>query len=465
MKKRKTEINRIQSSFRDPSGFLFKKDGVLYRQVNRSYQENYDLLIQSGLYEALTQKGLLIPHQEVDSSLSQTHEAYKILKPEPVEFISYPYEWCFSQLKDAAQATLTIQEIALSKGMSLKDASAYNIQFHNGKPVFIDTLSFEKSNMEKPWIAYRQFCQHFLAPLALMSRTDTRLNQLMRVFIDGIPLDLASTLLPGRTKFSFSLLSHIHLHSRSQKSYADKQVKKKDQKISRLGYLGLMNSLKKTVGRLHYALPDTEWADYYNDTNYNDQAFSSKHGIISDYLDKIKPRMVWDLGANNGLFSRIASQKGISTISFDIDPAAVEKNYLQTKEKKEARILPLQMDLTNPSSPLGWSTDERMGFSQRGPVDLGMALALIHHLAIGNNVPLEQVASFFASICRNLIIEFVPKEDSQVQRLLASREDIFPHYHQKGFEEAFSAHFTRLDHRKVDKSSRILYLMTAIDAS
>jgi len=465
LKKKTTEENRIESSFRDPSGFLFKHKGILYRQVNKAYQENYDLLISSGLYEILTKKKLLVPHQEIDASFAQTDQAYKIIQPEPVAFISYPYEWCFSQLKDAALATLRIQEIALSKGMALKDASAYNIQFHRGKPVFIDTLSFEKSDMERPWIAYRQFCQHFLAPLVLMSRTDTRLNQLLRVYIDGIPLDLASTLLPAKSKFNFSLLSHIHLHSRSQKSYADKAVRKKDQKISRLGYLGLMNSLKKTIARQKYPVPDSEWADYYDDTNYDDEAFSSKHQIISAYLEKINPQCVWDLGANTGVFSRIASQKGIETLSFDIDPAAVEKNYLQTREKKESQIIPLLMDLTNPSSPLGWNNRERMGFSQRGPVDMGMALALIHHLAIGNNVPLSQIASFFASICHPLIIEFVPKNDSQVQRLLASREDIFPEYHQQGFEEAFSAYFNLTEKQAVENSSRTLYLMTKIDAN
>jgi len=183
---------RIQeSSFRDPSGFLFYKNEKLLRQVNSCYQEDYDLLMGSGLHKELCEKGLLIPVIELDNQWKVNNHAYKILEPEEIKFISYPYEWSFSQLKEAALTTLEIQKIALKYEMTLKDASAYNIQFHNGRPVFIDTLSFEKYREGKPWVAYRQFCQHFLAPLALMSYTDPRLNQIMKVYLDGIPLDLA----------------------------------------------------------------------------------------------------------------------------------------------------------------------------------------------------------------------------------------------------------------------------------
>jgi len=199
----------IPSSFRDPSGVLFVRDGSIFRQVNTIYKDNYDHLMNSGIYETLVADKLLIPHEEVDIEGVNPDLAYKIIKPELIPFISYPYEWSFSQLKDAALATLRIQKRSVDFGMSLKDCSAYNIQFRNGKPVFIDTLSFEKYHEGQPWVAYRQFCQHFLAPLALMSCRDVRLNQLLRVYIDGVPLDLASSLLPFRTRFVFSLLSHF----------------------------------------------------------------------------------------------------------------------------------------------------------------------------------------------------------------------------------------------------------------
>jgi hypothetical protein len=177
------------SSFRDPSGYLFHRGAELYRQVNRRYQENYDLLTSSGLYDKLVAEGLLVPHEEVDLEPLDAATAYKTIKPLLVPFVSYPYEWCFSQLKDAALATLAIQKTAMSHGMSLKDASAYNIQFIDCRPVLIDTLSFERYVPGRPWIAYRQFCQHFLAPLALMSYRDPRVSQLLKAGLDGIPLD------------------------------------------------------------------------------------------------------------------------------------------------------------------------------------------------------------------------------------------------------------------------------------
>ncbi len=195
--------NKLSSSFRDPSGFMFRKDNVLYRQVNKHYSEDYDKLLSSGLLDSLTKKGLLIPAEEVDITPAEKDLAYKILKPVEIPLISYPYEWSFSQYQDAALATLQIQKIAFEKGFALKDASAYNIQFYKGKAVFIDTLSFEPYREGEPWVAYRQFCQHFLAPLALMAHTDIRLSQLMRVYIDGIPLDLASRLLPAAPRWIF----------------------------------------------------------------------------------------------------------------------------------------------------------------------------------------------------------------------------------------------------------------------
>ncbi|MDO8754671.1 MAG: hypothetical protein Q7J80_12305, partial [Anaerolineales bacterium] len=254
-----TKTERLPASFRDPSGFLFYRSGVLYRQINRAYEKDYARLMDSGLYEKLVKAGLLIPHVESDQFLADAQRdlapekasgqcersrsaAFKVIQPERVSFISYPYEWSFSQLKDAALATLSIQKRALKHGMSLKDASAYNIQFVRGKATLIDTLSFEIYKEGEPWVAYRQFCQHFLAPLALMSCCDVRLNQLLRVYIDGVPLDLASRLLPAKTKLNFGLLSHIHLHAGAQKRYADQAVasRKGSLRMSQQAMIGLI---------------------------------------------------------------------------------------------------------------------------------------------------------------------------------------------------------------------------------
>jgi hypothetical protein len=220
-------------SFRDPAGFLFYLKKKLYRQVNQSYKEDYDLLIDSGLYQKLVEQEALIPHQEVDILFPQPLNGYKVIQPEFIPFISYPYEWSFSQLKDAALTTLKIQKIAFQHGMSLKDSSAFNIQFHMGKPLFIDTLSFEKYKEGEPWVAYRQFCQHFLAPLTLMSRRDIRLGQLLRIYIDGIPLDLAASLLPFSTRLNMSVYMHIVFHGKIQKvgiPGSDREPGKSDQK-------------------------------------------------------------------------------------------------------------------------------------------------------------------------------------------------------------------------------------------
>jgi hypothetical protein len=446
-------------SFRDPGGFLFYRKGQLYRQINQSCQGNYDLFMESGLYEELIRQRCLIPHHEVDIPFAKPDNGYKVIKPDFIPFVSYPYEWSFSQLKDAAQTTLKIQKIAFRHGMSLKDSSAYNIQFYQAKPVLIDTLSFEKYQEGRPWVAYKQFCQHFLSPLLLMSRRDIRLGQLLRIYIDGIPLDLTASLLPFSSRFSLSIYMHIFLHSKSQIKYQNKLPKKTGRQVSRLGFQGIIDSLEHTVKKVNWKPRGTEWGDYYGDTNYSSEAMGHKKTIVSNYINQVKPSVVWDIGANDGFFSRLASAKGIPTVAFDVDPCAVEKNYLQKKARNEEHIFPLLLDLTNPTPGTGWDNRERSSFKNRGPADLIFALALIHHLAISNNVPLLKIAEYFSQLCRFLIIEFIPKEDSQVQRLLSTREDIFPNYHLAGFEEEFSKIFAIQHSLKIKDSYRTLYLL------
>jgi hypothetical protein len=453
------EFSNIRGSFRDPSGFLFIHDDEIYRQINIGYKDDYDLLMSSGLYEKLVSEELLIPHVEVDLKHAKTDTAYKIIKPEIIDFISYPYEWSFSQLKDAALATINIQKIAMEYGMSLKDSSAYNIQFRRGKPVLIDTLSFEKYEEGKPWVAYKQFCQHFLAPLALISFKDVRLSQLSRVYIDGIPLDLASKILPFGSRFNFSLLMNIHLHAKSQDKYASKPVNVKEYRISRTNLLALLSNLESTVKKMKWLPKGTEWGDYYNMTNYSDDSFQHKAALVEKFFEKTNARSVWDLGANTGVFSRIASNKGVGTIAFDIDPVAVEKNYLQCVRNHESKILPLILDLANPSSDIGWNNEERMSFKGRGLPDTVFALALIHHLAISNNLPLGKIAKFFSEICKYLIIEFVPKSDSQVKKLLSTREDIFDEYNKECFEREFKKYFEIECSEIISGSERTLYLL------
>jgi hypothetical protein len=449
------EEKKIFSSFRDPSGYIFSREGIIYRQVNNVYKDDFDLLVNSGLYKTLVDRGLLISHSEEDVPAFDPGNAFKIIRPERISFISYPYEWSFSQLKDAALATLMIQKTAMEFGMSLKDCSAYNIQFHQGRPVLIDTLSFKKYSPGRPWIAYRQYCQHFLAPLALMALRDVRFNQLLRIYIDGIPLDLAMKLLP----LKISLFPHIHLHALSQGYFQDKQVKVTDYKIGKIASLSLIDNLESAAKKLVWKPKGTVWGDYYDNIGYSTEAFEHKKRTVSDLLDAVMPRNCWDIGANIGVFSRIAADKGIQTVSIDSDPAAVEKNYRECAREKRKGILPLLMDLTNPSPGIGWQNEERVSFADRGPVDVVMALALIHHLVISDNLTFDMIAKFFSGLCRFLIIEFIPKDDPQVRRLLSSREDIFGDYSRSSFEQSMSRVFLISDCVQLQDSGRILYLM------
>jgi SAM-dependent methyltransferase len=457
----------VGGSFRDPAAFVFTRDGVLYRRVNHAGREMYDGLMHSGLYEELKSAGDLVSHIEVDPALFGANGAYRILQPDRIPVICYPYEWCFSQLKDAALLTLRLQRAAMARGMSLKDATPYNVQFEAGRPIWIDTLSFEPLRADAPWVAYRQFCEFYVAPLALMSLTDVRLYQLFRAFLDGVPVDLASRLLPYRTRVSPGLGVHIHLHAaaarRAAKKVSDQRAPRPGRRMATHALEGLVDSLERTVKRLSWDPRGTVWADYYDATNYTEAAFAEKRGVVGAALERLRPALVWDLGANDGTFSRLASDRGVRVVAFDVDPAAVEKNYRRAAERGERLILPLVMDLTNPSPACGWAGQERQSLAERGTADVAMALALVHHLSIAHNVPFGHVAEYFASIARALIIEFVPKEDSQVQRMLATREDVFGDYTQEAFERAFTTRFDIEARSPLTGSCRIMYVMRRRD--
>lgn len=451
----------LGSSFRDPSGFVFRREGVVLRQINDCYREEWEHLISSGLHDSLASDGLLIPHENLTAADGLTESAYHVIRPEQIPFISHPYEWTFGQLKAAALLTLEIQRRALDHGMSLKDASAFNVQFLGSRPVFIDTLSFGMYDEGRPWTAYRQFCEHFLAPLALMAYIDPSLGVLQRLWIDGMPLQLASTLLPLRCRLRLPLLTHIHLHGRSQARHQDDAtpIDARTGHFSRLAMTGLIDSLQGAVNSLNWEPSDTEWSDYYDATNYSEGAMAHKKREVARLIGRIAPDTVWDLGANTGDFSEIARDAGALVIAMDSDHGAAQRQFQRCAESGEERILPLVMDLNNPSPDLGWSHAERESLGSRGPADMALALALVHHLAIGNNAPLPMIADFFAQICQALLIEFVPKEDSQVQRMLASREDIFDDYRQESFENAFAEQFVIEEKVAVEDSVRTLYLM------
>jgi hypothetical protein len=461
------ESNQTQqhtSSFRDPAGFIFEHNGQIYRQINYAGADDYEHFISSGLYQKLIDAKLLIPHKEIkDTKKFSSHKKrYKIIQPELVPFISYPYEWTFHQLKDAALLTLQVQKIALEYGMILKDSSAYNVQFVGKRPVFIDTLSFWRHKPGDPWEGYKQFCEHFVAPLAICAYASPDIMPTLRVFLDGIPLRLATKLLPPRTRMRVGLMSHIYLHSSSQNRYErldeSKKRSTKTRKVSPMALNGLLSSLENTVKKLKLSKRDTQWGDYYTFTNYSDNSFEEKKMIVKQLLTQVKPKTVWDMGANDGTFSNIAADLGAYTLAFDIDAKAVEQNY-GLHDKRDNLILPLVQDLSNPSPSLGWAHAERHSLEGRGPADVTMSLALIHHLAISNHAPFSQIASFFARISKHLIIEFVPKGDSKVELLLSSfSRNKFEGYSQENFEAAFSKYFKQIEKKPVKGSKRVIYL-------
>ena len=452
-------MQALDSSFRDPSGYIFTRDKKFYRVVNNSYKNNLNLLEESGLYKRLVEKNKILPHTKCESIDIDDTDIYKIIFPEQLTHVSYPYEWCFSQLKDAALLTLDIQESSLQYGMSLKDSSAYNVQFHRGLPVMIDTLSFEEYKEGEPWVAYKQFCQHFLAPLTLASYVDIKSIRLLQLFIDGIPLDYVVKQLPLKAIVRPSIFMHIYLHSQAQNRNSN-NVKVAKKNISKTSILGLIGSLRSIINSLEWSPVDTEWGEYYADTNYSTLSMNKKHQVIGEIINDLKPSTLWDIGGNNGEFTRLASNKGIDSVLFDIDYAAIEKSYRVSKIEKEKNIASFVMDFTNPSPGLGWNNKERPSIFNRSSADIVLALALIHHLCISNNLPFNLIAIFFARLTsKYLVIEFVPKSDSQVKHLLRTREDIFSNYDQQSFESAFLELFNITKNIKVENSDRIIYLM------
>lgn len=454
-------------SFRDPAGHLFTKDSVLYRQINHVGRTDYDLLLTSGLYDTLAARGLLIPHEDIGLIEGTGPEAYTVIKPQRLPMVSYPHGWCFSQLKDAALTTLAAQQLALAAGMSLKDASAYNVQFADGKPILIDTLSFERLT-PGPWVAYRQFCQHFFAPLALAAYTDERLGRLSQVFIDGVPLRLASRALPASTWLRRGPLFHVHLHAWGEDTLMRMKPRRRQADARTDGgsptdagdiKAAVRTSLQAATRRLRWR-PRGEWVNYYDAReSYSQEAVAQKLALVEEWLDAARPATVWDMGANTGRFSRLATDRAIHTVAFDRDASCVERMYIDARSRGDRYLLPLVMDLANPSPAIGWAHEERASLVQRGPADLVLALALLHHLAIGNNVPFDRIAAFLKSIGRQLIVEFVPKHDPMVSRLLASRADVFADYSQLMFETAFSLHFVIERRTSLTHSDRVLYWM------
>lgn len=450
------------ASFKDPAGFVFKVEETYYRQVNKFGAADYDLFISSGLYDKLVSKKKIISHTEVDTIQGDASEHYKTLLPQQLSFITYAYEWSFDQLKDAALLTLQIQQEALQQGMTLKDATPFNIAFENSRPIFIDTLSFEKYQDGEPWVAYKQFCESFLAPLLLMQYRNTALNKLLLLYPNGIPVILAADLLPAKTKFNLNLYLHIHLQARFQRKTSGTGSSKKNT-ISKTQQLNIISSLTALVKKISLQKTKTVWNNYYTETILSNDYFTAKQKLVNQLLQPISFKTVADLGANKGEFSILLSNKAEKIIAADFDADCINELYLHLKANKLKNIYPLVIDLTNPSPAIGWANQERNSFWERLNADVILALALIHHLAISFNINFEMLAATLSSKCHFLVIEFVPKDDPKVQQLLSYRKDVFPNYTVDNFEKSFSLYFLIQTRIQIPGTNRQLYLLKSLN--
>ena len=409
------------------------------------------------------EQGLLVQHEESTVAPPDPSIAYKVIIPQMLDRISYHYEWSFDQLKDAALLTLKILKKALAKDFILKDASSFNIQFENSKAIFIDTLSFEPYKENTPWIAYRQFCEHFLAPLALRSFSEDQILPMLNASIEGVGLDLASSLLPTKTKWNPGLQMHLHLHARTTRisdSKIDDEGKTRSEpkaKLPKKKLLAIVESLQNTVKSLKPKFAGFEWSDYYDNTNYVEDAMRAKIDLVKSWTDELNISSAIDLGANTGRFSELIAPGLDHVVAVDQDASSVNVLYKKTKAES-SNILSLVIDLSNPSPACGFASEERESFLDRFQSDLSLSLALLHHLAIKNNLPFERVAEFLHTLSEYAIVEWIPKTDSRVQLLLRAREDIFARYDEEHFRSAFATYFDVVKEKEIDTSERKLFL-------
>jgi ribosomal protein L11 methylase PrmA len=459
-----------EASFRDPSGYIFHDGDTLRRVVNPIYFPQYNKLKDSGFYKTLIKKGLLIGHEETSASdlnvpgaLAEAQEKI-ILTPEPIPFITNPYEWSFEQFKHAALLTLQIQKYALSKGFILKDASAYNVTFHKGKAVFIDTLSFDFYEENTPWRAYKQFITHFFGPLVLAKYHGTEIFKMLQTHIDGIPVKLIASLLPGKTKLSSTLYTNIHLLAKMENKHSeDYKAETKVAKLSKKAQDNIITNLFNFIKKLELN-EASEWGDYYEKTNYNDQAFDAKKELIKEWVLPMNIEKLIDVGGNDGTFARTVLSDVKDVLVTDIDANAVGYNYHQVQKNGEQNMLPFVCDVLQPAPGVGFNNTERNSLIERlkeyAP-DVTLALALIHHITLSGNVPFEKSAEFFAKFSDNLIIEFPKREDSWVESLLVRKREFINHfdfYNEADFEKGYSKYFKLEKKQAIEGTKRVLYL-------
>jgi ribosomal protein L11 methylase PrmA len=457
-----SEISPESGSFRDRRGRIFYVDGRVLRTVMPMAVADYDFVRGSGLVDALLAEQKLVGETLVDTSIldRHAHGAHYVLEHPRLPFISYPYEWSFSALKAAALLHLDIQQAALKKDVTMTDATAYNIQFVGPKPIFIDSLSFRRYTEGEYWGGHRQFCEQFINPLLLRSVNGIPHNAWYRGELEGISAADLSRLLPWRSRLSWNVLTNVFMQARLQNTSSSSEAieKAKARKLPRIGYEQILHGLRKWIAGLEPRVDNkTVWQDYATDNSYADEEAVNKRRFIAEFTSAVKPKMFLDIGCNTGDYSIVALESGAElAIGFDFDHGALEYGYRRAVDES-LNFLPLYLDAANPSPNQGWSQAERKGFQERAKGDAVIGLALIHHLVIAKNLPLDDVIAWLVDMAPQGVIEFVPKKDAMVQRLLQMREDLFTDYDQTTFEKYLSARARIIKSETVSASGRVLY--------
>lgn len=456
-------IERHGGSFRDPLGQIFLREEQVFRKLSSAGWGQYHAVKDTGLFDKLEGEGKLIRTQVTQSPLAHSapDEFTEWLQHERIRVISYPYEWPFTLLKQAALLHLEIHLDALKLGVTLRDASAYNIQYDGVRPMFIDVLSFAPYEEGGYWSAHWQFCQQFLCPLLLAAKTDIDFQLLFRSHLDGVPVETAVAALPLFTRFAPRPLLHLTLPARLDRSSRHQDnlpALAHRRPLPKARLIAMLEQLKHWISSLDSKRRGTTlWQDYEATCLYSDSETDAKSKIVAEFAGRVKPPMLLDVGCNSGAYSEIALNSGANyCVGLDVDLGALSAAVTRAKNKVLA-LLPLVQDLANPSPAQGWLLSEREPLSLRLNADGLLALAVVHHLALGRNIPLPEVVTHLVSLAPAGIIEFVPKADPNAQRLLVLKGDIFPDYDEAVFEATLAGHARILHKHRVTAAGRTMY--------
>jgi hypothetical protein len=450
-------------SFRDPDSRVFYSGDAVYRALSTEGLSDFQALQEAGLLDDPRIVATELVPDAPELPLRMVHETAGVLRHERIPFVSYPYEWTFSMLKDAALLQLDLLLAALGRDLVLKDSTPYNVQFRGAQAVFVDVGSFERLREGESWVGYRQFCMLYLYPLLLQALKGARFQPWLRGSIEGITAAEMRGLLSPRDRFRRGLLTHVYLHARLERRYADRGGEVRDD-LRRAGFrkeliVANARKLRSLTERLRWEPPAGVWTAYGERNSYSDEDAARKEDFVREAARACSPQLVWDIGANNGRYSRIAAEQATTVVAIDADQGPVELLYRELRDAGDDRILPLAIDLADPSPGLGWRGLERRTLADRGRPDLVLALALVHHLTISANVPVSEVVDWLAGLGAALVIEFPTREDAMVQKLLApKRTGLHPDYELGFFERCLAGAFTVERSERLGSGTRVLFL-------